>query len=190
MKNNSFAINDYLGFNGNPVFYSKVTEFIMDVSNNLNNGKTVYTYTNEDDSPLYFNKPFTVFNDNSWRRGLVKKIESFKSGETTPCKTITSQYNFLSTKPFNLAESGLDFTAPSQPDEYHRMSYEFFVKTPEYTLSCGYGIITNVANFDYIGKKLVSAHAFKTSEEVIENINNASIKTTTNYTYNTTNNFQ
>lgn len=181
-KYNSTSLADILGFNGNPVYYSKVQEKIMD-SNNIDKGKVVYYFSIFNDSPLYYNKYYLTYNDNSWKRGLLTKQEFYKKNEFLPFKTIDIRYKILETPQTNLGESGIGYTAPSQPNELHRMSYEFFIDSPHYVRLCYAGVEFHFANFDFIGKKLVSAWVYKDQETTTENINNKILKTTTDYVY-------
>src|SRR5690606_26906892 len=113
-------------YNGNPVFYNKVEENLLDENNN-DLGKTVYSFLDFDDQPLYYNNYFQTFNDNSWKRGQLLKTEVYKKGASSPFRSISSEYRILETPQINLVESGLGFTPPSHSNEYHRMSYKFTV---------------------------------------------------------------
>ncbi|MDQ1859322.1 MULTISPECIES: hypothetical protein [unclassified Chryseobacterium] len=177
----STAISDILGYNGCTVFYSKATE--STISNGNDNGKTVYSFYDEDDGKLYYDTPYLLFNDNSWKRGFIKKQEIFERGNTVPIKTITNSYSFIQTPTTQQIESGLDFSAPTQPNEFHKMSYQFFVTSPEYYLGCGMVMKNPAANFDFYGKKLVSAQVNKDREIIEENINGKLLRTETEYFY-------
>ncbi|AZA76484.1 hypothetical protein EG347_02565 [Chryseobacterium sp. G0186] len=178
----STSISDILGYNGATVFYSKATESIT--KNGNDNGKTVYSFYDEDDGRLYYDKPYLLFNDNSWKRGFIKKQEIFERGNSVPVKTITNDYSFIQTPSTQQIESGLDFTAPTKPNEFHKMSYQFFVTSPEYFLGCGLGTKNPAANFDFYGKKLVSAQVNKDKEIIEENFNGKLLRTETEYFYN------
>lgn len=181
-KYNSNSLSDITGFNGNSVYYSKVEEKIV-ASNNLDKGRVVYYFSIFNDSPLYYNKYYLTYNDNSWKRGLLTKQEFYRKNEFLPFKTIDNRYKILETPQTNLGESGIGYTAPSQPNELHRMSYEFFIESPHYSFQYKRYLIRGVANFDFIGKKLVSAWVYKDQETTTENINNKILKTTTDYVY-------
>ncbi len=178
----STAISDILGYNGATVFYSKATE--STTSNGSDNGKTVYSFYDEDDGRLYYDTPYLLFNDNSWKRGFIKKQEIFERGNAVPIKTITNDYSFLQTPSSQQIESGLDFTAPTKPNEFHKMSYQFFATSPEYFFTCGGFIRNRAANFDFYGKKLVSAQVNKDKEVIEENVNGKLLRTETEYFYN------
>lgn len=178
----SNSLGEISGYNGNPVFYNKVEESTLDINNN-DKGKTVYTFLNYDDQPLYYNNYFLTFNDNSWKRGYLVRKEIYKDNETLPIRTINNEYKILETAQINTEESGLGFTPPSNPNEYHRMSYKFFVVDPQYIILKHCATITNLAGFDYIGKKLISAEVHKEKEFVQEYFNGEILETVTNYTY-------
>lgn len=178
----SMSISDILGYNGTTVFYSKVTESIT--NNGIDNGKTIYTFYDEDDGKLYYDTPYLLFNDNSWKRGFIKKQEIFERGNPVPLKTISNDYSFIQTPSSQQIESGLDFTAPTKPNEFHKMSYQFFATSPEYYLGCGGSVRNAAANFEFYGKKLVSAQVNKDREVVEEKMNGKLLRTETEYLYN------
>ncbi|WP_307427469.1 hypothetical protein, partial [Chryseobacterium sp. MDT2-18] len=178
----SNSLGEISGYNGNPVFYSKVEENTLDITNK-DNGKTVYTFLHFDDQPLYYNNYFLTFNDNSWKRGYLTKKEIYKHNEKLPIKTISTEYNILETPQINTVESGLGFTPPSHPNEYHRMSYKFFVTKPQYAILKHCALIIRLASFDYIGKKLVSAVVHKEKEILQENLKGEILEKITNYAY-------
>ncbi|MGE8553346.1 MAG: hypothetical protein ACN6OB_05330 [Chryseobacterium jejuense] len=177
----STSISDILGYNGATVFYSKVTE--SSISNGNDNGKITYSFY-DDDERLYYDTPFLLFNDNSWKRGFIKKQEFFAKGNSVPVKTITNDYSFIQTPSTQQIESGLDFTAPTKPNEFHKMSYQFFVESPQYALGCAGSFKAPAASFSFYGKKLVSAQVNKDREIIEENLNGKLLKTETEYFYN------
>lgn len=178
----STTISDILGYNGATVFYPKVTEIIT--GNGIDKGKTVYTFYDEDDGKLYYDTPYLLFNDNSWKRGFIKKQEIFEKGNPVPIKTITNDYSFIQTPSNKQIESGLDFTAPTKPNEFHKMSYQFFVESPQYALGCAGSFKAPAASFSFYGKKLVSAQVNKDKEVIEENLNGKLFRTETEYFYN------
>lgn len=77
---------------GNSIGYSRVTEYNGDQSGNT--GKTVYTFTQTEDSGLYYSYPFSLPTDNEWLRGKPLTVEHYKKngGSYTLVKKTDNQY--------------------------------------------------------------------------------------------------
>lgn len=79
-------------FQGNSVTYNQVTEYIGNKNNNI--GKSIYTFTDLEDTGDYWIFPYNIPTDNEWLRGLLLKERhySFLNQQYQIKKQIENKY--------------------------------------------------------------------------------------------------
>jgi len=191
----SSAINQLIAFNGFPNFYETVEEYSYDKDNN-NKGMTKYRFTYERDpeyssyGPHHFTIPLT---DNSWKRGLLKSTTTFKAGDfTTPIRSIMNTYKFGD---LNLDYSNLTLGSalPSvNKNQGYFVNYFISLINPEVKFQNHTPDISFITPYQPEAKftthinLLVSGSVYKTAETVIEWLDDKSLTTNTNYSYDET----
>ncbi|WNI36200.1 hypothetical protein [Chryseobacterium sp. SG20098] len=192
----STSINDLLGFNGYPVYYSKITEENLNVLNQ-NLGKTVTEYSYYEDiigntgyTPSYYMTNVSY----DWKRNLPIKVSYYRANETSPYKKISNHYTFLDTA-FDLADviypgPGGGFPTLLKPNESQYTSYKIYIRrlqtdVQNITPIWMGGIQANAmsAQFDFSFSRLISAQYFKDKETVEETIDGNILTTTTDFKY-------
>lgn len=109
---NSGSASPIATFSGNNLGYSKVTEI---QKGDKNYGKTVYTFTNYENTGEFYKFPYHLPNDLEWTRGMPLKTEyySYKNGSYNPEKEVRNIYNYYENC---LAPSEADYNCLSNPE--------------------------------------------------------------------------
>ncbi|AZA53160.1 hypothetical protein [Chryseobacterium sp. G0201] len=192
----STSINDLMGFNGFPVYYSKITEENVNPTNE-NLGKTVTEYSYFEDvigdtgyTPAYYMTNISY----DWKRNLPLKVSYFRANETAPYKKITNHYTFLDT-PIDISDAmypgpGGGFPTLLKQNESQYTSYKLFVQKLQTTINNQTGIWMSgipanelKAEFEFSFSRLISAQFFKDKETVEETIDGNLLTTSTDYKY-------
>ncbi|WP_267406330.1 MULTISPECIES: hypothetical protein [unclassified Chryseobacterium] len=193
----STSVNDLLGFNGFPVYYSKITEENVNV-NNQDLGKIIYDYTHFEDvigdtgyTPSYYQTNISY----DWKRNLPLQISYYRANEVIPFKKIINHYTFLDT-PIDLADAmysgpGGGFPTSFYPNESQYTSYKIYVNRLQTDIHNTaqdvwiYGIRPDdmKAEFEFSVSRLISAQYYKDKETIEENINGNLLTTVTNFKY-------